>query len=72
VRSKVQVVVRDAKGNAVRKAKVKVGGAARARARRTTKKGVAVLSVKPRRRGKVTFRVTKAGYRPVVVSVKSL
>jgi hypothetical protein len=69
VRGPITVTVKDAKGNPVRKAKVKVSGAARARAHRTGKKGIASFRAKPRRRGTATFRITKAGYQPLVIKV---
>jgi hypothetical protein len=68
-RSQVVVTVKDARGRAVKKAKVAVSGAGRARSRRTNKRGIATLSVRGRRRGAITFRVTRTGYRPGVATL---
>jgi hypothetical protein len=68
-RSKVIVTIKDARGRAVKKAKVRVSGAGRAKARRTSKRGVAKLSVRGRRKGTATFRVTRSGYRPGVATL---
>jgi hypothetical protein len=62
-RGVVQVVVVDARRRAVRRAKVSVSGAARGRAKRTNKKGVATLKVRGLRKGTATFKVTRGGFR---------
>ena len=68
--STVKLTVRDFKGRKLRKAKVSVSGAARAKARRTGRKGTVKLRIRPRRKGSVRFRVTLAGHRPVTAVLK--
>ena len=68
-RGPVTVTVRDARGRAVKKARVKVSGAGRAKSRRTNKRGIATLSVRGRRKGTVKFRVTRSGYRAGVATL---
>jgi hypothetical protein len=68
-RSPIVVTVKDARGRFVKKAKVAISGAGRARARRTNKRGIARLSVRARRKGTITFRVTRTGYRPGVATL---
>jgi hypothetical protein len=59
------VRVVNAKGRAVRGARVTVRGAGiRARSRRTTRRGLARFRVRPRARGNVTVRADKRGFRP--------
>jgi len=62
-RSTVKVTVKDVRGRAVRRARIRVSGAAHARSRRTNKRGSASFSLRPRRRGTISFRVTRSGYR---------
>jgi hypothetical protein len=69
-RRQVSVLVKDARGRALRKAKVAVSGAARARARRTNKRGMTSFSLRARRRGTIAFRVTRTGYRPGVATLE--
>jgi hypothetical protein len=68
-RGPVQVTVRDVRGRPVKRARVKVSGAARAHAGRTNKRGVAKLRVRGRRTGMARFRVTRTGYRPGVAEL---
>ena len=68
--STVKLTVRDYKGRKLRRAKVSVSGAARAKARRTGKKGTVKVRIRPRRKGSVRFRVTLAGHRPVTAVLK--
>ena len=70
-RSSVTVTAKDARGRAVKKAKVIVSGAGRAKARRTNKRGIARLSVRGRRKGTVKFRVIRSGYRPGIATLKA-
>jgi hypothetical protein len=63
-RGKVTVVVVNAKNRPVPRARVRVAGAGvRARPRRTGKRGTATFALRPRKRGNVTFKVSKRGYR---------
>ena len=68
-RGKVTVTVKDARGRAVKRAKVAVSGAARAKARRTNKRGLTSFSLRPRRKGAFSFRVTRSGYRAGVATL---
>ena len=68
-RSKVSVTVKDARGRAVKKAKVAVSGAAHAKSRRTNKRGVATFRLRARRKGTISFRVTRSGYRAGVATL---
>jgi hypothetical protein len=62
-RSKVKVQVLDPAGNAVAGAKVLVYGAGVRRvARKTNRAGLVTFNLLARRRGALTFRVTRAGY----------
>jgi hypothetical protein len=62
-RAKVKVQVLDPAGNAVAGAKVLVYGAGVRRvARRTNRSGLVSFALLARRRGALTFRVTRAGY----------
>jgi hypothetical protein len=69
VRGPIVVTVKDARGRPVKKARVVVSGAARAKSRRTNKRGVVTLSVRARRKGTISFRVTRTGYRPGVATL---
>ena len=61
----VEVRVQNAKGQAVRRARVTLQGAGlRARSRRTTRRGIARFRLTPRSRGRVTVRADKSGFRP--------
>jgi hypothetical protein len=63
-RGTVTVTVMNAKNRPVRRARVRVSGAGvRARPRRTGRRGTVTFALRPRRRGKVTFKVSKRGYR---------
>jgi hypothetical protein len=62
--SKVKVTVTELKGKRLRRAKVSVSGVARAKPKRTGKRGTVRLRIRPRRKGNVKFRVTLAGHRP--------
>jgi len=68
-RAPIVVTVKDARGRAVKRAKVAVSGAGRAKARRTNKRGIARLSVRARRKGTVKFRVTRSGYQAGVATL---
>jgi hypothetical protein len=68
-RGKVEVTVKDARGRAVKKARVKVSGAAHARSRRTNKRGATSFFLRPRRKGTISFRVSRTGYRPGVATL---
>lgn len=64
VRRTVTVRVTNAKNRPVPRARVKARGAGvRARPRRTRRRGIAKFALRPRKRGTVTFSVTKRGYR---------
>ena len=62
--------VTDFKGKRLRKARVSVSGVARAKAKRTGKKGTVRIRIRPRRKGVVKFRVTKGGHRPQTAVLK--
>ena len=68
-KSKVIVTATDARGRAVKRAKVKISGAAHAKSKRTGKKGTAKFWLRARRKGTVTFRVARSGYRPGVATL---
>jgi hypothetical protein len=68
-KSKVIVTATDARGRVVKRAKVKVSGAAHAKAKRTGKKGTATFVLRGRRKGTVTFRVARSGYRTGVATL---
>lgn len=68
-RSKVIVTATDARGRAVKRARVKISGAAHAKSKRTGKKGTATFQLRARRKGTVTFRVVRSGYRAGVATV---
>jgi hypothetical protein len=60
----VRVKVTDSRGRKVRKAQVRVKGAGvKVPARRTSAKGMTVFKLRPRRAGKLTFQVTRGGFR---------
>ena len=64
-RGVVTVSVRDARGRAVRGARVTPRGAGvRSRSRRTGRRGSVKLRLRPRARGQIRFRVDKRGFRP--------
>ena len=64
VNGAIRVAVTDSRGHKVRKAQVRVKGAGVASlARRTSAKGTTVFKLRPRRRGKIVFQVTRGGYR---------
>ena len=63
-RRMVTVTVTNAKGRAVPRARVRVRGAGvRARPRRTGRRGSVRIALRPSKRGRVTFMVSKRGYR---------
>jgi hypothetical protein len=65
----VRVTVRTAQNRPVPRARVTVSGAgARARPRRTGRGGVVKFTLRPDRRGNVTFTATRRGYRAGKVS----
>jgi hypothetical protein len=68
-KSPVIVTVKDARGRAVKRAKIKISGAARAKAKRTGRKGTAKFLLRGRRKGTVTFRVARSGYRTGVATL---
>ena len=57
------VTVRDAKGRAVRKALVRVSGAGARGRKRTSRKGVAKIRVRPTRRGTIKIVVKRRGFK---------
>ncbi len=57
------VTVRDAKRRAVRKALVRVSGAGAHGRKRTSKKGVAKIRVRPTRRGTIKIVVKRRGFK---------
>jgi hypothetical protein len=67
----VYATVRDQSGAPLKGATVRVSGAGmRPRAARTGASGRVRLRIRPTRRGKVTYRATKAGYSPAVLTVR--
>jgi hypothetical protein len=63
-RGRVTVTVMNAKNRPVPRARVRVAGAGvRARPRRTGRRGTVTFALRPRKGGRVTFRVSKRGYR---------
>jgi hypothetical protein len=63
-RRAITVKVTNAKNRPVPRARVRVAGAGvRARPRRTGKRGAVRFVLRPRKRGSVTFKVSKRGYR---------
>ena len=69
VKGKVVVTVLDADGDPLRNVKIRVSGAAQARAKRTSKRGTATFRLRPRRRGTVTFRAARTGYKPAEAQI---
>jgi protein-S-isoprenylcysteine O-methyltransferase Ste14 len=67
----VYATVRDLSGAPLKGATVRVSGAGmRPRAGRTGASGRVRLRIRPTRHGKVTYRATKAGYSPAVLTVR--
>ena len=67
----IRVNVTDNRGHRVKKAQVSVKGVGvRVPARRTSATGMVVFKLRPRRTGKLTFRVTRGGYRAGSASLK--
>jgi protein-S-isoprenylcysteine O-methyltransferase Ste14 len=67
--TRVSITVRELGGPLLRGATVRVSGAGiRPRAARTNRAGRVRFAVKPTRRGKISFRATKAGYTPAVLT----
>jgi hypothetical protein len=64
------VTVRDTKGRAVRKALVRASGAGARGRKRTSKKGVVRMRVRPTRRGVVTIRVKRRGFKDGIARVR--
>ena len=63
-RRTITVTVRNAKNRPVPRARVRVrGSGVRARPKRTGRRGIVKFALRPTRRGSVTFRVSKRGYR---------
>jgi hypothetical protein len=62
-RGALTVTVKDTKGRPVRKALVRLSGAGTKGRKRTSKKGIARMKVRPRKRGTVSFTVIKRGFR---------
>jgi hypothetical protein len=69
-RGTLVVLVRDAKGRAVRKAIVRASGAGARARKRTGKKGVARIRVRPSRRGAITIRVKRRGFKDGLARVR--
>jgi hypothetical protein len=69
-RGAITVRVTDTKRRPVRKARVRVSGAATARAKSTGKRGTVRFVLKPRHKGSLVFRALKGGYRPARAAVK--
>ena len=63
-RGVITVTVTDAKRRPVRKAKVRISGVARARAKRTGRKGTVKFKIRPRRKGNLVVGARKGGYQP--------
>ena len=64
-RGVITVTVTDVKGHAIRNARVRVRGAGlKVKPRRTGKRGTVKFRLRPPRRGKVTFSVSRKGYQP--------
>jgi len=57
------VTARDAEGRAVRKASVTASGAGARARRRTGRKGIVRMRFRPRRRGTITIRVQRRGFK---------
>jgi hypothetical protein len=70
-RGTVRAYVVDGRGQRLSRVLVRVTGAGiKARATRTDRSGTATFKVKPRKRGTLTFRATKAGYQPASGSLR--
>ncbi|MDX6507386.1 MAG: large repetitive protein [Gaiellaceae bacterium] len=68
---RVTARVVDGQSRGVAGVRVRVTGAGlRARSKRTNARGQVVFTVKPKKRGKLVFSATKAGYQPAYGSVK--
>ena len=69
--SRVTATVLTNKGKRLYHAVVRVSGPGiKARNVKTNKQGVATFKLKPRKRGKLTFRATKAGFQPAYGTIK--
>jgi hypothetical protein len=69
--SRVTATVVDAKGKHLYRALVLVTGPGiKAHRVRTNNKGVATFKLKPRKRGKLTFRATKPGFQAAYATLK--
>lgn len=67
----VRVVLRDAKRRAVANAKVRVTGKGlRSVARRSGKTGTTTFRLRPKRRGTLTFSISRKGYRDVTATMR--
>jgi hypothetical protein len=67
----VSITVRALPGGPLKGVTVRVSGAGvRPRAARTNRVGRARFTIRPTRRGKISFRATKAGYTPAVLSTR--
>jgi hypothetical protein len=70
--SRVTATVLDNKGKRLYHAVVRVSGPGiKARNVRTNKQGVATFKLKPRKRGKLTFRATKPGFQAAYATLKT-
>jgi hypothetical protein len=66
----VTLTVSDFRGRRLRRAKVSVSGVARAKSKRTGRKGTVKFRIRARRKGTVKFRVTLAGHQPQTAVLK--
>jgi hypothetical protein len=67
----VSLSVTGPSGAPVKGATVRVSGAGvRPRASRTNRAGRVRFVIRPRRRGTITYRATKAGYQPAVLKTR--
>jgi hypothetical protein len=57
------VTVTNAKGRPLAGARIRAAGAGIRRTRRSSRKGIALFKLRPRRSGTIVFRATKAGFR---------
>jgi hypothetical protein len=70
-RSRLSVNVSTFTGKALKGVRVRVTGKGfKARSGKTNARGKVVFTLKPKRKGKLTVRVTKAGYQPAYATVK--
>ena len=68
---RVSAYVVDGRGNRLAGVAVRVSGAGvKARSSRTDRNGTVAFKLKPRKRGKLTFRATKAGYQAAYGTLK--